>query len=329
MTKAQDDQRSAASRSDTAAPAPRVHARRAPLPPALAAGLADLIDTLRLEAGLASNTLAAYRRDLERFLAALARTGAADYDAATRDFIVEHLAGLRQRGAAEASVARALTSIRVLMRFLVGEGVLRRDPTDQLASPKLRRLLPSALSPEEVERLLTASTGEGWRAERDRALLEVLYATGARVSEALGLSTDDLDPALGALRLHGKGDKMRVVPLGERAREALAAWLAGGRRAVARGHGTTAVFLTRTGKPLDRSAAWRRVKVAALAAGLPTALSPHGLRHSFATHMLEGGADLRVVQELLGHASIRTTEVYTHLDTEHVRTVHRMHHPRA
>jgi integrase/recombinase XerD len=316
-------------RRPEASDTPRERATRPRLSSALAAGLADLLDTLRLEAGLAPNTLAAYRRDLERFLTSVARAGAIDYGAATQEVIVEHLADLRRSGAAEASVARALTSIKVLMRFLVGEGVLRRDPTGQLAAPKLRQLLPSTLAPEEVERLLAAPLGDGWRAERDRALLEVLYATGARVSEALGLATDDLDPALGALRLHGKGDKMRVVPLGARAREALAAWLAGGRRVVARGQGTTAVFLTRTGKPLDRGAAWRRVKVAALAAGLPATLSPHGLRHSFATHMLEGGADLRVVQELLGHASIRTTEVYTHLDTEHVRTVHRMHHPRA
>ncbi len=299
------------------------------LPPRLAAGLADLLEALRLEAGLAPNSLAAYRRDLTRFLAALARAGVADYPAVTQEHIVEHLAELRRRGAAEASVARALTAARVLLRSLVAAGVLRSDPTAVLQSPKLRRLLPSALSPEEVERLLAAPAGDGWRAERDRALLEVLYASGARISEALGLRTDDLDPGLHLLRLTGKGDKTRTVPLGARARTALAAWLAGGRRRVARGNATTAVFLSRTGRPLDRTQAWRRVKVAALTAGLPTDLSPHGLRHSFATHLLEGGADLRVVQELLGHASIRTTEVYTHLDADHVRTVHRMHHPRA
>ncbi|MEZ6016577.1 MAG: tyrosine recombinase [Planctomycetota bacterium] len=300
-----------------------------PLAPAFARGLADLLDALRLEAGLAPNTLAAYRRDLTRFLRATARRGVTDFAAIDQEALVAYLGDLRRGGAADASVARALTSIRVLLRFLIAEGVLRRDATAELASPKLKRLLPSTLSPEEVERLLAAPTGDGWRAERDRALLEVLYASGARVSEALGLRTDDLDPALRALRLLGKGDKMRTVPLGERARIALAAWLAGGRRAVARGHATSAVFLTRSGKPLDRTAAWRRVKAAALAAGLPGTLSPHGLRHSFATHLLEGGADLRAVQELLGHASIRTTELYTHLDVDHVRTVHRMHHPRA
>lgn len=314
--------------SDSPRPGPATPGAR-PLPPQLGAGLADLLDALRLEAGLAPNTLAAYRRDLERFLRSLARAGAADFDAATPDVIVAHLGDLRRGGAAETSVARALTSIRVLLRFLVAEGVLRRDPTFDIATPKLRRLLPSTLGPEEVERLLAAPLGDGWRAERDRALLEVLYATGARVSEALGLRTDDLDPALRGLRLHGKGDKMRTVPLGERARIALAAWLAGGRRVVARGQARPEVFLTRSGKALDRTAAWRRVKAAALAAGLPGTLSPHGLRHSFATHMLEGGADLRAVQELLGHASIRTTEVYTHLDAEHIRTVHKMHHPRA
>jgi len=239
------------------------------------------------------------------------------------------MARLRHTGAAEASAARALTSLRIFARFLVAEGALQRDPTAQLDAPRLRRLLPSALTPEEVELLLVAPRGDSWLAERDRALLEVLYATGARISEALGLCTNDLDPALAALRLHGKGDRMRTVPLGGRARVALNTWLAGGRRRVARQQGTTAVFLTRGGKPLDRTAAWRRVKIAALAAGLPGSLSPHGLRHSFATHLLEGGADLRAVQELLGHASIRTTEIYTHLDADHVRTVHSMHHPRA
>ena len=177
--------------------------------------------------------------------------------------------------------------------------------------------------------MLAAAAPEDWRGERDRALLEVLYACGARISEAIGLRTDDLDPQLRVLRLHGKGDKMRVVPVGARAREALQRWLDGGRREVTRGRSVPEVFLSRSGRPLDRTNAWRRVKAIAQAAGLGSGLTPHGLRHSFATHMLEGGADLRVVQELLGHASIRTTEIYTHLDADHVRTVHRMHHPRS
>jgi integrase/recombinase XerD len=163
---------------------------------------------------------------------------------------------------------------------------------------------------------------------RDRALLEVLYATGARVSEAVGLRTDGLEPSLRVLRLSGKGGKLRVVPCGERGREALRQWIEGPRARLRNAQRTPQVFLTRSGRVLDRSNAWRVVQRAAVRAGLPP-LSPHGLRHAFASHLIEGGADLRSVQEMLGHASLSTTEIYTHLDREHVLALHRLHHPRA
>jgi integrase/recombinase XerD len=168
-----------------------------------------------------------------------------------------------------------------------------------------------------------------WRVERDRALFEVIYACGARVSEAVGLRTNEIEPSLRVLRLLGKGSKTRIVPLGERAREALERWIAGGRRSLPNAARADAVFLTKSGRPMSRGDAWRVVKEAARRAGLPSTISPHTLRHSFATHLVEGGADLRSVQEMLGHASIRTTEVYTHLDTEHVSSLHRRYHPRA
>jgi len=307
--------------------------RRPSLPAALAAGLDEFLGSLRVEAGLARNTLAAYRRDLERFLLHAARAGLARWEELEAAHVLAHLASLRRAGAAQASVARALVAVRMAARFLLAEGVLARDPSALIPAPSLRRLLPRALSVEEVERLLAgpgeAAGAPGWRDLRDRALLEVLYACGARVSEVVGLRTGDLEPKLRVLRVLGKGDKMRVVPLGGRAREALEHWIERGRPQVLGGARRPEVFLTRSGRALDRTNAWRRVKAAARRAGLSEDVTPHTLRHSFATHLIEGGADLRAVQEMLGHASIRTTEIYTHLDAEHVRGVHRLYHPRA
>ena len=284
---------------------------------------------MRLEAGLARSTLKAYRGDLEAFLHWMQARGHADWRALEGALVVEYLAARRAAGAAERSLARCLVSIRMAVRFLAAEGRLPRDSTALLPSPKLRRLLPHAMTVDEVEALLRAPAGEGWRDLRDRALLEVLYASGARISEAIGLKIEDLEPRLRVLRLHGKGDKMRLVPIGVGARQALELWLDRGRPQVAGATRTTRVFLSRSGRPLGRVDAWRRVKATALRAGLPADVKPHALRHSFASHLLEGGADLRAVQEMLGHASIQTTEIYTHLDSEHVRALHRLYHPRA
>ncbi|MGD2018305.1 MAG: tyrosine recombinase [Planctomycetota bacterium] len=302
-------------------------------PPQLMADVADFLDAMRVEAGLSRNTVAAYRSDLRSIAGWLGDEGLAAWGDLDEDAILRWLGARRASGAAEASVARGLVALRMLVRFQIAEGILRRDPTARISAPRLRRLLPRTLTPEDVDRLLDVYAHEPeeetWRSQRDRALLEVLYAGGARISEAIGLTTDDVPPDLSTLRLHGKGDKMRVVPLGRRARAALDRWLTDGRPPLARRGRASAVFLSRSGRPLDRSSAWRRVKEAVAAAGLPTETSPHDLRHSFATHMLAGGADLRAVQEMLGHASIRTTEIYTHLDEGHVRAVHRMHHPRG
>lgn len=299
------------------------------LGPEFTRGLTDFLDALRVEAGLARNTLLAYRGDLERFLAFARARGRRRFEALDTELVLTYLEELRLAGQAEASVARALSALRSCLRHQVAEGRLERDPLALLAGPKLRRALPHVLAADEVERLLAAPRGEGWRAQRDRALLEVLYACGARISEAVGLRTDALEPTLRVLTLSGKGGKTRVVPCGARAREALERWLAEGRRTVLRDPRSPAVFLSKSGRALDRLTGWRIVKSAALAAGLAGDVSPHWLRHSFASHLLEGGADLRAVQEMLGHASIATTEIYTHLDAEHVRSLHRLHHPRA
>ena len=301
----------------------------APLPPALRDGLDDYLLALRVEAGLSRSTLAAYESDLSLFLTWLSGRGVETYDELDTDPIVDWLAHRRDAGLAEATVARDLVSIRTLLRHLVAEGVLNRDPAALLRAPILAHHLPHTLTIEAVDQLLRAPRGPGWIPLRDRALFEVLYACGARVSEVVGLTTDHLEPALRVLRLHGKGDKVRIVPLGERAADALSDWLNNGRKQLPNFATRTEVFLTKSGNPLSRTDAWRRLKHWALIAGLPAGVTPHTLRHSFATHLLQAGADLRSVQEMLGHASLRTTEANTHLDAEHLRDLHKLYHPRG
>jgi integrase/recombinase XerD len=299
------------------------------LPAPLADSLEDFLEALRVEAGLARSTLRSYRSDLQRCLGWLAARGLHRFADLAPEDVVDYLASRREGGAAEATVAHDLTALRMLCAHLLAERRLERDPCALIRAPFLRRALPHALDVREVEALLAAPGGEGWQDVRDRALLEVLYACGARVSEAVALRTDDLEPALRVLRLTGKGSKTRLVPCGERARAALQAWIQGPRSHLPGAGRRAEVFLTRSGAPLDRTNAWRRVKAAALRAGLAVRVTPHTLRHSFATHLIEGGADMRSVQEMLGHASIQTTEVYTHVDRDQLLGVHRLYHPRA
>lgn len=290
--------------------------------------LEDYLEALRVESGASRHTLAAYRGDLERFLR-FARPRAADLAALAPEDILAHLEDSRRSGAAEATVARRLSAIRSFFLHLFGEGRIPSDPVSRITTPILRKNLPSTLSIPEVEALLAAPDGDSPLAQRDRAFLETLYASGARVSEAVGLRLEDIEPSLRVLTLTGKGRKTRIVPLGARARRALDTWIREGRAELAGPVRTQAVFLTKSGRPLDRRGAWRLVRRHAQAAGISRPISPHTLRHSFASHLIEGGADLRSVQEMLGHASIRTTEVYTHLDTEHVLSIHRLYHPRT
>lgn len=300
-----------------------------PISPGHRGGIEDLLDSLRVEAGLARNTLSAYRRDLEAYARWATERGQMQPAATSPDDLIEYLGVLRAQGAAPASMARRLVSLRLLFRFLVAEGDLSVDPTTRIPSPRLKRHLPGVLTPEEVEALLGSCAEETPLMQRDRALLELLYATGARISEAISLTTEGIEREFQVVRLLGKGGKTRLVPLGGRAQEALRTYLAQGRQHLATADRVAEVFLSHRGLPLTRAAAWRRVRQAALRAGLGKDVYPHALRHSFATHMLAGGADLRAVQELLGHASIRTTEVYTHVDAEGIRALHRLYHPRA
>jgi len=295
---------------------------------------------LTVERGLAANTLGAYRRDLTRYVDFLVSQGRARPQDVTErdveDFVLAVRTGADDRARLVASSsARAVVAIRGWHRFLVLEGVTTGDAAHDVRPPAQPKRLPKAISVDDVARLLeAASLGEGPVPLRDRALLELLYSTGARISEAVGVDVDDLDrtPGQGAVRLFGKGSKERVVPVGSYALEALDAYLVRGRPALAgAGRGTPAVFLNTRGARLSRQSAWAVLRTAAERSGIAAAdrVSPHTLRHSFATHLLGGGADIRVVQELLGHASVTTTQIYTAVTPDSLREVYLTSHPRA
>lgn len=303
-------------------------------PVALPLDAEDFLTWLSAERGRSANTLKAYRRDLTAYHRWLVGRGSSVADATEGD-VVAYVEQLRALGRAPSSVARALVAVRSLHRFLADEGHASRDPASAVEVPRVPQGLPKALSEEEVENLLAQVVGDEPLARRDRAILEVLYGTGLRISELVGLSLGDLDMESGLLRAFGKGSKERVVPLGRLARQALTAWLAaGGRPALvparwARRGDAEAVFLNARGGRLSRQGAWGIVRRYGREAGLGQRLTPHVLRHSCATHMLDHGADIRAVQELLGHASISTTQVYTLVTTERLREVYESAHPRA
>jgi integrase/recombinase XerD len=304
------------------------------LSPPLAVEIEELLSWLAVEKGRSPNTLAAYRRDLaayQEFLSGRELTPAG----VTEPVVEDYLAFLRAAGRAPASVARALVSVRSLHRFMEDEGQVATNPAGDVQRPKVPAGLPKALSEAEVGTLLAAVHGDDAVARRDRAILEVLYGCGLRVSELVGLSLADLDLGAGLLRAFGKGSKERVVPVGRLACEALGDWLRrGGRDAMvperwARRGDAEAVFLNTRGGRLSRQGAWGVVRRYGDAVGLGERLSPHVLRHSCATHMLDHGADIRVVQELLGHASISTTQVYTRVSATRLRRIYEAAHPRA
>jgi integrase/recombinase XerD len=303
------------------------------------------LDHLTVERGLAANTLSSYRRDLDRYLATLAAGGITGLASVAPGHVSAHIASLRAGDGdhpplSAASGARSASAVRGLHRFAVREGLVEHDVTRDVRPPIPPQRLPKALDVPEVVRLLeTAGPAEATGSTaplllRDRALLEFLYGTGARISEAVGAAIDDVDLAEGTALLHGKGGRTRVVPIGGYAARALQAYLVRGRPSlVAAGRGSPAVFLNARGGPLSRQSAWTVLRRAAQRAGLPVdgprAVSPHTLRHSYATHLLDGGADVRVVQELLGHASVTTTQIYTLVTVERLREVYATAHPRA
>ena len=299
------------------------------------------LDHLSVEKGLALNTLTSYRRDLNRYLGFLATAGVSDFGEISEATVAEFLVHLREgdtdhQALSATSSARTVVAVRGFHKFAVSDGLTELDPASGVKPPTPAKRLPKALPLSDVEAILEAAGAAGTTlALRDQALLEVLYGTGARISEAVGLDVDDLDPVDGTVLLRGKGGKQRLVPLGSYARDAVEAYLVRGRtELVSAGSGATgapagALFCNSRGGRLSRQSAWAVLVKTADRAGVTRDVSPHTLRHSFATHLLDGGADVRVVQELLGHASVTTTQVYTLVTVDNLREVFATSHPRA
>ena len=286
-------------------------------------------DYLTLEQGVSPRTDEAYGRDVARFAVYATVKGAATPVDVTARMLREYIYHLKDLGLAPASIRRNVSAVRTYFKFLVGEGHVVRDPSDRLETPKRWRTLPDVLTADEAARLLAAPTLDEPLAFRDRAMLELAYGAGLRVSEWITLAVRDVmfDDAL--VRVFGKGSKERLVPIGRKAIGAVAIYLRELRPKLEHGHGKGTLFLNARGTPLSRMGAWKILQRHVKTAGLAKRVTPHTLRHSFATHLLENGADLRAVQEMLGHADIATTQIYTHVDREYLRSVHKQYHPRA
>jgi integrase/recombinase XerD len=295
------------------------------------AAITSFLTHIRVEKGLSENTVSAYRRDLEKF-DAFAKKKKLSVESVGRDDLVDFLAGLYRQKLESRTVARHLVTLRNFFRFAQTHEMITSDPAINLESPKIRRNLPGYLRLEEVEKLLEQPDAKTPTGVRDRAMLEVLYSTGLRVSELIGLGVSDLDSKVGCVRCTGKGDKERIVPVGRKALGVVDKYLRESRPELVRqanAAASPALFVNRRGSALSRVGVWKILSAYGRKAGLRVALTPHMLRHSFATHLLERGADLRSVQLMLGHADISTTQIYTHVVEERLKQIYKAHHPRA
>jgi integrase/recombinase XerD len=288
----------------------------------------SFISFLKLEKTLAANTVVSYAFDLERLRSYLAQRSIAGLQDVTPDILHGYMRALFDVGFAATSIRRTLSSLRAYFSFVVSEGFLNQDPTELLESPKASRYLPAVLSVGEIARILEIVDTRRRGGTRDRAILETLYATGTRVSELSGLTLERVSATDGLVRVRGKGSKERLVPIGDTALAWITRYCNGERRLFSKPHTDNTVFLNIRGKKLSRMAIWKIIRKYTRAAGIKKKVSPHTFRHSFATHLLEGGADLRAVQEMLGHSNIVTTEIYTHVDREYLKEVHKSFHPR-
>ena len=286
------------------------------------------LDQLRAERGLSQKTVLAYAHDLGALLDHAEEQGVTSIEGLSHGVVAGFLVLLGRRGISARSAARYLSSVRGLMRFLLRERVLREDPCALIDAPRVGRRLPQTLTPEEILGLIEAPGRKTARSRRDRAMLHIMYAAGLRVSELVGLRVADVDRRRGVVSAFGKGNKRRLVPLGQMSLEALDEYLAD-RASHPKASSSSVLFLSPRGTPLTRQAFWKRVLIYARAQGIRKPVSPHKLRHSFATHLLEGGADLRSVQTMLGHVDISTTEIYTHVVGDHMRKAYARAHPRA
>lgn len=285
---------------------------------------------LRIERGLSDNTIISYQRDLRKYSHFLAENAIHAFGDVTKPDVLLYLQFLNQENLATASIGRMITSLRRFHQYLKQEGLMENDPMVTIQMPKKQQKLPKVLSMDEIERLLAAPDVKTVLGLRDRAILELLYATGLRVSELIHITMSEIHLDIGFIQTIGKGDKERIVPLGEEAAFWIAEYLSDSRPALAKGRKETAfLFLNFHGNGFTRQGIWKNLKQTVRDSGIKKNVSPHMLRHSFATHILENGADLRIVQELLGHADISTTQIYTHITTERMAEIYQKHHPRA
>lgn len=289
----------------------------------------QFLNFLLVERGLAANTISSYRVDLIKFISFLKRSYIESIDRVKKDVLTKYLLYLKDGGLSTNSISRNLAAIKTFYRFLINEGYVKENVAGVLESPKLWKKLPNTLSVEEVDRLLNAPDSRGWRGLRDKASLELLYATGMRVSEIVGIRVNNLNMDVGFIKCVGKGSKERIIPLGKRAKEAIKKYMEKSRTKLLKGRDQdNSLLLTRLGRRMSRQNFWKMIKFYARQAKIKKVISPHILRHSFATHLLERGADLRIVQEMLGHSDISTTQIYTHINKERLKSIHHKYHPR-
>jgi integrase/recombinase XerD len=289
----------------------------------------DFLNYLLVEKGLSENTIAAYRSDLYKYIMFLEEKKKKFHpDEIQRNDISDYMLFQKEKSLSANSISRALVAIKTLHRFLMREKHIKEDVTCVLDSPKLWKNLPQALSVAEVEQIIKKPNTRNRIGLRDRAVLELMYATGLRVSEIVDLKTENVNLEVGFLRCIGKGNKERIVPVGKQAKYAIEKYLAKSRLKIKNSQTCNALFLSRLGKKISRQSFWKMIKKYALQAGIDKDITPHTLRHSFATHLLERGADLRVVQEMLGHSDISTTQIYTHINKERLKSIHHQFHPR-
>ncbi|MCK9571713.1 MAG: site-specific tyrosine recombinase XerD [Candidatus Omnitrophica bacterium] len=289
----------------------------------------SFLDYLSVERGLAKNTIASYRVDLRRYLAFISASGISALSKISKSNIMDFMLAEKEKGVSPVSIARRLAAMRMFHRFLARERILKEDPTNLIDSPKLWKKIPDTLSLNEVEALIAQPDPLDLQGCRDRAILETLYATGMRVSEAVNLRKDNVNMDVGFLRCVGKGNKERVIPLGKKAIHSIQRYLEFSRpKLLGKNSNAEFLFLNRSGKSISRQSLWKIIKRCGVKAKIKKLIKPHTLRHSFATHLLERGADLRSVQEMLGHSDISTTQIYTHINKDRLKSVHKMFHPR-
>jgi integrase/recombinase XerD len=288
----------------------------------------NFIYFLEVERGVSVNTVRSYSRDLKKFVEFLARKNK-DLSSATREDIIAFLMQLKDAGLNPSSIARNLAALKTFWKFLVAEQIVGENIASLVESPKTWKTIPDVLTKEEIERLLEAPKGRRLSSHRDRAILEIMYASGLRVSEVTELKRADVNVASGYVKCFGKGGKERIVPFGEAASKAITKYLESGGAALSEKYKEEHLFLSKLGRKLSRQSLWKMIQKYALISGIKKHITPHTLRHSFATHLLEGGADLRGVQEMLGHSDISTTQIYTHISSEKLKKVHAEFHPRG